>query len=170
MHSNPFLEGCAMSTRCVIEPFVAACVQAAPISFNAAKSLEKVRALAAEAAHAGAKMVLFPEAFIGGYPRGASFGAVVGSRTPEGRDQFRIYHDAAVDIPGPAIDALSRIARENGAYLVGVIERDRGTLYCTIVFLDPAGTFLGLASQADADRHGAIGLGLWRRVDHAGLR
>jgi nitrilase len=144
MHSNPFFEGCAMSTRSIIEPFVAACVQAAPISFDTVRSLEKVRALAAEAARTGAKIVLFPEAFIGGYPRGSSFGAVVGSRTPEGRDQFRMYHAAAIDIPSPAIDALSRVARENSAHLVvGVIERDRGTLYCTIVFFDAAGTFLG---------------------------
>lgn len=126
------------------EPFVAACVQAAPVNFDAGRTLEKVRALTADACAAGGKVVLFPEAFIGGYPRGASFGAVVGSRTAEGRDQFRAYHAAAVDVPGPAIDFLSRIARENGVYLIiGVIERDRGTLYCTIVFLDPSGAFMG---------------------------
>jgi predicted amidohydrolase len=81
MHSDPFSESCAISTRPVIEPFVAACVQAALVSFDTAKSLEKARALTAEAARTGARTILFPEAFIGGYPRGASFGAVVGSRT-----------------------------------------------------------------------------------------
>jgi nitrilase len=144
MHANPFSEGRATSTRCGTEPFVAACVQAAPVNFDTEKTLEKVRSRAADAARMGAKIVLFPEAFIGGYPRGASFGAVVGSRTPEGRDQFRMYHAAAIDIPGPAIDILSGIARENSVYLVvGVIERERGTLYCTIVFFDPAGALLG---------------------------
>jgi nitrilase len=136
--------GRTTSRRSETEPFVAACVQATPINFDQGRTLEKVRALTADAASAGAKVVLFPEAFIGGYPRGASFGAVVGSRTPEGRDQFQSYHAAAVDLPGPAIDILSKISKENGVYLViGAIERDRGTLYCTIVFLDPAGAFLG---------------------------
>jgi nitrilase len=126
------------------EPFIAACVQAAPVYFDAVKTLAKVRCLVAEAADTGAKIVLLPEAFVGGYPRGASFGAVLGSRTPEGRDQFGMYHAAAVDVPGPVIDILGGFARESGVHLVvGVIERDRGTLYCTIVFLDPTGAFLG---------------------------
>ena len=144
MQTNQLSDGRTMPTRSEIEPFVAACVQAAPVNFDSGKTLEKVRALAADAAGMHAKVILFPEAFIGGYPRGASFGATVGLRTPEGRDQFRLYHAAAIDIPGPAIDVLSEVARDNGVYLViGVIERDRGTLYCTIVFLDPAGKFLG---------------------------
>jgi nitrilase len=144
MHANQLYNGPTMSTRSAIEPFVTACVQAAPVNFDAEKTLEKVRALAADAAAMHAKVILFPEAFIGGYPRGASFGAAVGSRTPKGRDQFRLYHAATIDIPGPAIELLSGIAHDNGVYLViGVIERDRGTLYCTIVFLDPAGKFLG---------------------------
>jgi len=144
MHANELSNGRTMSPRSAIEPFVAACVQAAPVNFDPEKTLEKVQALAADAAGMHAKIILFPEAFIGGYPRGASFGAAVGSRTSEGRDQFRLYHAAAIDIPGPAIEVLGGIARNNGVYLViGVIERDRGTLYCTIVFLDPAGKFLG---------------------------
>jgi nitrilase len=144
MRTNPSSDGRVMSTRSETVPFIAACVQATPVNFNSEKTLEKVRALTAEAAGSGAKLILFPEAFIGGYPRGASFGAVLGSRTPEGRDQFKMYHAAAVDIPGPVTEKLGDIARENNVYLViGTIERDRGTLYCTIVFLDPAGAFLG---------------------------
>src|ERR1700744_3542790 len=144
MHSQTVFDDRTLSVGGPTRPFVAACVQAAPVYFDIAKTVEKVRSLAADGANKGAKVVLLPEAFIGGYPRGASFGAVVGSRTPEGRDQFGMYHAAAIDIPGPAIDALRRVALENGAHLVvGVIERDRGTLYCTIVFFDAAGTFLG---------------------------
>jgi nitrilase len=135
---------CTMSRRPKTEPFLAACVQATPVDFDLGRTLERVRALATEAADIGANVVLFPEDFIGGYPRGVSFGAVAGSRTPEGRDQFQSYHAAAVDVPGPVIDILSKIAKENGVYLViGVIERARGTLYCAIVFLDPVGAFLG---------------------------
>ncbi|CAI7804193.1 unnamed protein product [Closterium sp. NIES-54] len=56
--------------------------------------------LLAEAAQLGSQLVVFPEAFIGGYPRGASFGVLVGSRTDRGRDEFRRYHASAIDVPG----------------------------------------------------------------------
>lgn len=144
MDTNTLSNGLAASTSSAIEPFVAACVQAAPVSFDTEKTLNKVRALTVDAAHTGAKVILFPEAFVGGYPRGANFGAVLGSRTPEGRDQFRMYHAAAIDVPGPATAALGGIAQESNVYLViGVIERDGGTLYCTTVFFDPTGAYLG---------------------------
>lgn len=130
--------------RSPIAPYIAACVQAAPAGFDTEKTLAKVRAFAADAAATGAKVVLFPEAFIGGYPRGATFGAVMGSRTAEGREQFRMYHSAAIDVPSPAVGILGDIARENGIYLtIGVIERDVGTLYCTVLFFSPAGEYLG---------------------------
>ena len=121
-----------------------AVVQAAPIAFDLNKTLEKTRALAAEARAKGAELGLFPEAFVSAYPRGASFGAVVGARTEAGRDLFRRYYESSVAIPSPAVDTLAEIARDNGIYLViGVIERDGGTLYCTVLFFDPAGTLMG---------------------------
>lgn len=122
----------------------AAVVQAAPVPFQREKSLEKVRALAGEAAQRRAKLVLFPEAFVSAYPKGLDFGARVGSRTPEGREDFRRYFDSAVDVPGPDVDFLAEVARENALYLVvGVIERDGGTLYCTVLFFSPEGAYLG---------------------------
>jgi nitrilase len=121
-----------------------AVVQASPIVFDRERSIEKLDALTHQAAQQGAKLVLFPEAFISAYPRGLDFGAVVGSRTDAGREDFRRYWESSVDIPGPAFDRLSRIARANNIYLVvGVIERDAGTLYCTVLFFAPDGTFLG---------------------------
>ncbi len=127
-----------------MKPYVAACVQAATVAFNTERTLEKVRDFASDAARVKAKTVLFPEAFIGGYPRGASFGAVLGSRTPEGREQFLMYHSAAIDVPGPVVSELASIAKQNEMQLsVGVIERDRGTLYCTVLFFDSHGHYLG---------------------------
>jgi nitrilase len=121
-----------------------AVVQAAPVAFDREATLETVRTLTAEAAGRGARLVLFPEAFVSGYPRGLDFGARVGSRTPEGREWFRRYWESGVDVPGAAADALGTAAREAGAYLViGVIERDGGTLYCTVLFFDPDGSLLG---------------------------
>ena len=84
------------------------------------------------------QLLVMPEALLGGYPKGATFGAQLGFRTAEGREQFRLYHEAAVDMDGEEIAALCGLAQRSGASIVcGVIERDRSTLYCTAIFVDP---------------------------------
>jgi nitrilase len=124
--------------------YTAAVVQAAPVIFDLERTLDKVDALAGEAAAKGAKLVVFPEAFVSGYPRGMSFGAVVGARSEEGRDEFRRYWESSIDVPGPAVDRLGRAARAHGIFLViGVIEREGGTLYCSVLFFGPDGAYLG---------------------------
>lgn len=129
----------------VAEPkYLAACVQAAPAAFDLRATLEKTRDLAADAARQGAKLILFPEAFISAYPRGSSFGATIGARSSEGRELFRRYHASSIEIPGPTIDVLGQIAKQSRAHLVmGVIERDGGTLYCTVVTFASDGRYLG---------------------------
>jgi nitrilase len=93
--------------------------------------LDKVGRLSRQASEGGAALAVFPEAFLPAYPRGMTFGTVVGDRTAEGRDHFRRYLDASVDVPGLAVDQLAGIAAENSLCLViGVVERDGGTLYC----------------------------------------
>jgi len=124
--------------------FKVAVVQASSVVFDRERTLDKVDALASEAARGGARLAVFPEAFVSGYPRGLDFGAVVGGRTDQGREDFRRYWESSVDVPGPAVDRLGRTARKNGIYLVmGVIERERGTLYCCVLFFAPDGTYLG---------------------------
>jgi nitrilase len=126
------------------ERFTAAVVQAAPVPFDRDRTLDKLRDLAADAARRGAKLAVFPEAFVSAYPKGLDFGARVGMRTREGREDFRRYFDSAVDVPGPAVDFIARVARENRLHLViGVIEREIGTLYCTVLFFAPDGRYLG---------------------------
>ncbi len=121
-----------------------AVIQAAPVTFDTEGTLAKIERLSAEAAAKGAELALFPEAFIGGYPRELSFGATVGHRTPEGRDQYRVYWENAVEVPGPATRRLADIAASNKIYLIiGVIERDGGTLYCTVLFFSPDGAYMG---------------------------
>jgi nitrilase len=121
-----------------------AVVQAAPAAFEIDRTLDRVASLAARAASDGARLIVFPEAFVGGYPKGADFGARVGSRSPDGREWYRRYMAGALDVPGPGTDRLGEIARSCDAFLVvGVIERDRGTLYCTVVFVGPGGELLG---------------------------
>lgn len=61
---------------------------------------DKAERLLAEAAGYGSQLVVFPEAFVGGYPRGSSFGAAIGNRTPKGREDFRKYHASAINVPG----------------------------------------------------------------------
>ena len=70
-----------------------AVVQAAPVVFDKALSIEKACRLIKEAGAQGSKLVLLPEAFIPAYPRGFSFGMVVGSRSEEGRNLWKRYWD-----------------------------------------------------------------------------
>ena len=125
-----------------------AVVQAAPILFDRDASVEKACQLIYEAAAQNAELVLFPEAFIPAYPRGLSFGMVVGSRKPEGRDLWQRYWENTVEIPSSAIDRLGAAVREAGVYLaMGIIERDTefsgGTLYCTTLYFSPEGEIIG---------------------------
>jgi len=127
-------------------PTRVAVVQAAPILFDREGTLARAAALIAEAAAGGARLVLFPEAFVPAYPRGLSFGVVVGSRSDEGRRLFARYHRNAVVVPSEATDQLGAAARAAGIWLaIGVIERDAigGTLYCTLLYFGPDGTLLG---------------------------
>ncbi|MEU4193808.1 carbon-nitrogen hydrolase family protein [Kribbella sp. NPDC026611] len=117
---------------------VVAAVQAGSVLFDTPATLEKAERYVREAAASGARLIVLPEAFLGGYPKGADFGIVVGSRSPEGRELFRRYREAAVTLDGPEVGRLAELAAELDVHLVaGVIERDGGTLYCTAVFIDP---------------------------------
>jgi nitrilase len=121
-----------------------AVVQAGSILFDRERTLQKAADLTLDAARRGARLVVFPEAFVGGYPKGLDFGARVGSRTPAGREQFRVYYEGAVDVPGPCCDALGGLARDHAVDLVmGVVEREGGTLYCTVLFFAPDGNLRG---------------------------
>jgi nitrilase len=125
-----------------------AVVQAAPVLFDRSASLQKACRLAAEASAQGAQVILFPEAFIPAYPRGLSFGTVVGSRSAAGRRTWERYWANSVEVPGPDTEALGEAARNAHAYLaIGVIERDTdtsgGTLYCTLLYFGPDGSLLG---------------------------
>jgi nitrilase len=104
-----------------------------------AETLDRILAYEAEIVRAGARLVVLPEAVLGGYPKGEIFGTRLGYRLPEGREAFARYVENAVDLPGPEIDALAGLSARTGATLVvGVIERAGSTLYCTAAFVDPA--------------------------------
>ena len=126
-----------------------AVIQASPILFDREATVEKVCDLTKEAATQGAKLILFPEAFIPAYPRGLTFGTVVGSRSSEGRRIFQRYWDNSIDVPGPDTEIIAKAARDANVYLaIGVIERNsqtsKGTLFCTLLYFGPDGQLLGL--------------------------
>lgn len=123
-----------------------AVVQAAPVLFDKAATIKKAVALIEQAAEKGAQLIVFPESFIPAYPRGFSFGFIVGSRTMEGREDWKRYYDNAVIVPSKDTDIIAQAAKKAGAYVcMGVTERDavNCTLYCTSVYFGPNGEYLG---------------------------
>ncbi|MBP7776238.1 MAG: carbon-nitrogen hydrolase family protein [Acidobacteria bacterium] len=122
----------------------AAVVQAAAIPFDSDACVEKAVELIGRAAATGARVVVFPEAFIGGYPKGLNYGLVIGARDAAGREEFRRHLDSAITVPGPHTERLGQAAAACGCHVVmGVIEREGGTCYCTVVFFGPDGALLG---------------------------
>lgn len=115
-----------------------AVVQAGSVPFDPDASVKKAVDLIAECAREGATTAVFPEAFVGGYPKGLRWGAAMGSRTPEGRAEFATYSAAAIDLRGPQLAELAEASREHGVFVVmGVIEKQDNTLYCTVAMISP---------------------------------
>lgn len=101
-------------------------------------TLANILAFEDRIAAAGARLVVMPEALLGGYPKGEHFGTRLGYRLPEGREAFARYYDNAVDLDGPELAELGDLATRTGATLVlGVIERAGSSLFCTAVFIEP---------------------------------
>ena len=122
----------------------AAVVQAGAVPFDSAACVDKAVDLIGRAAATGARVVVFPEAFIGGYLKGLGFGLVVGARDAAGRDEFRRALESAIVVPGPETARLGEAAAVHGCYVViGVIERDGGTCYCSALYFGPDGALLG---------------------------
>ena len=122
-----------------------AVVQAASLLFDKKASLDKACRYILEAGNKGAKLVLLPEAFIPGYPRGLSFGMKTGSRSDEGRKLWNRYRDQSVEVYGPETRALAEAAKEAGCYVaIGVSERGAtDSLYCSLLYFSPEGELLG---------------------------
>ncbi|THH09479.1 hypothetical protein EW145_g1990 [Phellinidium pouzarii] len=141
----------------------AAVVQTCTAAYSLPDTLDKLEYYAKDASQKGAQLAVFPEALyvidcpdylglgfissfyisIGGYPKMSTFGAVVGARSAEGREEFLRYHSSAIEIPSPAITTIEFISKDLNIFLVvGIIEKDGGTLYCTAIFIDPVEGFV----------------------------
>ena len=102
------------------------------------QTLADILAYESEIKASGARLVVLPEALLGGYPKGEIFGTRLGYRLPEGREAFARYHAGAIDVPGPETQALAELsARTRATLVLGVIERAGSTLYCTALYFDP---------------------------------
>ncbi|MBX8606535.1 carbon-nitrogen hydrolase family protein [Pseudomonas capsici] len=88
----------------------------------------------------GARVVVMPEALLGGYPKGETFGTQLGYRLPQGRETYARYFENAIDVPGDETRVLEQLSARTGASLVlGVIERSGSSLYCTVLLFEPEG-------------------------------
>ncbi len=125
------------------EPVNAACVQFEPVILDRDRTIEKLAGLAAEAAGNGARLVVFPEAFVPAYPSSIWARALAGWAEEGAKEAFAMFAREAVEIPGPAERRLGEVAREHDVWLVtGVTERDParpGTLYNTLLYHAPDG-------------------------------
>ncbi|KAM3242425.1 hypothetical protein ACQJBY_054840 [Aegilops geniculata] len=121
-------------------------VQASTVFYDTPATLDKAERLIAEAAGYGSQLVVFPEAFVGGYPRGSTFGFGISisitNPKDKGKGEFQKYYAAAIDVP--EVTRLAAMAGKYKVFLVmGVIEREGYTLYCSVLFFDPLGRYLG---------------------------
>jgi aliphatic nitrilase len=123
----------------VYPKYKAAVIQAAPEFLDREASTDKACKLIAEAGRQGAKLIAFPEAWLPGYPWFIWVG------TPQWwSPMYSELVANGVEVPSPTTDRLCQAAKDAGAYLVvGVEERDGGTLYCTQLFIDSDGQIMG---------------------------
>lgn len=125
-----------------------AVVQDSPVFFDKEKTIDKVGELVKK--YTSAKkidLILFPETFIPGYPRGFSFGTNVGKRTHEGRELYGEYYQNSVDLESDDLKKLESIAKENNVYLfIGVTEKQsiNGSLYCSLLYISPEKGLVGV--------------------------
>ena len=118
---------------------IVAALQIGSLPGGKAQTLAQILAYEDEIQRSGAQLVVMPEALLGGYPKGESFGTQLGYRLPEGREAFARYFANAIDVPGVETKALAGLSARTGASLVlGVIERSGSTLYCTVLYFEPS--------------------------------
>jgi nitrilase len=122
-------------------------IQDSPVFFDKEATLRKVANLTKKYAAAGCELIVFPESFIPGYPRGFTFGATIGSRTTEGRRLYALYHQHSIDITGKEVKSLEKLSHETGTFIViGITEKTKlnGSLYCSMLYVSPVNGLLGV--------------------------
>jgi nitrilase len=125
-------------------PVTVACVQVEPVVLDREATLDKIATLAAEAAGAGAELVVFPETFVPVYPSSLWARAFAGWHAEGAKETFARIAQGSVAVGSPAERRLGEIAKEHGVWLVtGVneVEAERpGTIYNALLYHAPDGS------------------------------
>jgi len=141
----------------------AAAVQLSPVLFSREGTIDKVLEAIAQAAQAGAQLVVFPETFVPYYP----YFSFVQPPVLMGKEHMRLYEEA-VEVPSAVTDAVSRAARSYKIVVVlGVNERDNGSLYNAQLVFNADGALLLKRRKITPTYHERM---VWGQGDGAGLK
>ena len=148
-----------------------ACCQVEPVVLDLDATLDKADSVTAEAAAAGAQLVVFPETFVSAYPSSVWAKALAGWGEAGAKEAFAMLARSSVDVPGAACDRLGAVARAHGVWLVtGVNERDPerpGTLYNSLLYHAPDGHLALHHRKLVPTNHERL---VWGQGDGRGLR
>jgi nitrilase len=115
-----------------------ACVQAQSVAFDRAATIDKIDGIAGEVASNGARLALFPEAFIPVYPSSRWARYLAG--WADGTNAWARLAQESITVPGPDSDRLGAIAKAHSLWLaVGANELERGTIYNSLLVYSPRG-------------------------------
>jgi nitrilase len=148
-----------------------ACVQVEPAIFDRSATIARVAERTAEAAAAGAGLVVFPETFVPAYPSSAWAKALAGWGDQGAKEAFALLHRESLELPSADADRLAATASEHGVWLViGVNELDRerpGTLYNSLLYYSPEGELALHHRKLVPTNHERL---VWGQGDGRGLR
>jgi aliphatic nitrilase len=140
----------------------AAAVQRAPVLDDAWGTVEIVLQSIAQAARDGARLVVFPETFAPYYP----YFSFVQPAVSMGARHMKLYEHAVL-VPGPVTQAVGAAAKAAGAFvLLGVTERDHGSLYNTQLLFGDDGNILMKRRKLTPSYHERM---VWGMGDASGL-
>jgi len=140
-----------------------AAAQMSPILHSREGTTDKVCAAIGKAAGKGCGLVVFPETFVPYYP----YFSFVLPPVSMGSEHMKLYEQAVV-VPGPVTQAVSAAAREHAIVVVlGVNERDHGSLYNTQLVFDSDGSLVLKRRKITPTYHERM---IWGQGDGAGLK
>jgi nitrilase len=153
------------------EPVRVACVQVEPVILDRDATIEKVAAQTAEAAAAGAQLVVLPETFVPAYPSSRWAKALAGWADPRAKEAFARLRRESLEVPSDGERRLGEIAKEHGVWLVtGVNEVDPerpGTIYNSLLYHAPDGSLAEHHRKLVPTNHERL---VWGQGDGRGLR
>ena len=140
-----------------------AAAQIRPVLFSLDGSVQRVLSAMAEAAEQGVELIVFPETFLPYYP----YFSFVEPAVLMGRSHLALY-EQAVTVQGPATEAIAAAARQHGMHvLLGINERDGGSLYNTQLLIDSGGELILKRRKITPTYHERM---VWGQGDGSGLK